>query len=65
MKLNASRIAAIIFTGLFSIQAISQSVSLNFREADIRAVIESAAEITGRSFLRCRFKGFRRLRMVR
>lgn len=51
MKPNALRIAAFIFLGLVSFPALSQSVSLNFREADIRAVIESAAEITGRSFV--------------
>jgi len=51
IKPNALRIVAIIFSGLISLQALSQSVSLNFREADIRAVIESAAEITGRSFV--------------
>ena len=51
IKRNALRIFVIIFSTLISLQAFSQSVSLNFREADIRAVIESAAEITGRSFV--------------
>lgn len=51
IRRNALRFSAIIFSCLISLQALSQSVSLNFREADIRAVIESAAEITGRSFI--------------
>ena len=32
-------------------QSWADTVSLNFRDADIRAVVESAAEITGRSFV--------------
>ena len=50
-KRAALKLAAFFVATILSMQAISQTVSLNFREADIRAVIESAAEITGRSFV--------------
>lgn len=51
MKRVASKIVALLVITAASLQAWGQTVSLNFREADIRAVIESAAEITGRSFV--------------
>lgn len=45
------KIAALLLSALFASQSFAQSVLINFREADIRTVIESVAEITGKSFV--------------
>ena len=42
---------AVFLSSLLATQAFGQSVLINFREADIRTVIESVAEITGKSFV--------------
>lgn len=44
-------LVACLLSCLFFSQAFAQSVLINFREADIRTVIESVAEITGKSFV--------------
>lgn len=46
-----SRLVSTLFFCLAVTQAYGQSVLINFREADIRTVIESVAEITGKSFV--------------
>ena len=47
------RVAFITFFGVFISSALSadETVQINFRDADIRSVIESLAEITGKSFV--------------
>ncbi len=47
------RLAFITFFGIFISSALSadETVQINFRDADIRSVIESLAEITGKSFV--------------
>lgn len=47
----ATRLVAALLFCLAVTQAYGQSVLINFREADIRTVIESVAEITGKSFV--------------
>lgn len=43
--------AVALLSVLITAQVFGQSVLINFREADIRTVIESVAEITGKSFV--------------
>ena len=49
------RIVAAVLAGLLLLSATvlarAETLTVNFRDADIRAVIESVAEITGRSFI--------------
>ena len=42
---------ALICACIFSTSLLAQTVRINFRDADIRSVIESVAEITGKSFV--------------
>lgn len=51
MKSIIRKMAVVAVVGAICSSLWADTVSLNFREADIRAVIESAAEITGRSFV--------------
>lgn len=46
-----AKAAPLLLSALCVSQAFAQSVLINFREADIRTVIESVAEITGKSFV--------------
>jgi general secretion pathway protein D len=41
----------IVIIMLFSLAAVAESIRINFRDADIRSVIESVAEITGETFV--------------
>lgn len=50
-QLITRSLGAVILSVLTLAQAYGQSVLINFREADIRTVIESVAEITGKSFV--------------
>ena len=50
IKTTGSLVAAALFFGAWSVVQ-AQSVLINFRDADIRTVIESVAEITGKSFV--------------
>ena len=43
--------AAVLATLISAATACAETVKINFREADIRSVIESVAEITGQSFV--------------
>ena len=52
MKYTFFRITAVSLVLAFSFQSLAQEqASINFREADINTLIESVAEITGRSFV--------------
>ncbi|MDG1243670.1 MAG: hypothetical protein P8N66_03170, partial [Porticoccaceae bacterium] len=44
-------IIACLFWSLMSETFAAETVQINFRDADIRSVIESAAEVTGKSFV--------------
>ena len=53
-KRGVFRLAALLLLlacGLQAQLAVAEKLTVNFREADIRAVMESVAEITGRSFI--------------
>lgn len=52
VSLIRPRVAILIISGLLLSTALkADTVSINFREADIRSVIEAVAEITGKSFV--------------
>ena len=52
MKCNFFTILVLVVTFTYSIFSLAQEqASINFREADINTLIESVAEITGRSFV--------------
>ena len=51
LRLTPSWIFSLVFMLLASNVAAKEEVRINFRDADIRSVIESVAEITGKSFV--------------
>ncbi len=45
------KLVVLMFLGLTALSAAQEQASINFRDADINTLIESVAEITGRSFV--------------
>lgn len=50
-RLRSLSLMAVMISALWVQFSVAQTVSINFREADIRSVIEAVAEITGKSFV--------------
>ncbi len=48
---SVAALLVVLATGLLPSAVHAESVSINFREADIRSVLEAVAEVTGKSFV--------------